>query len=228
MIFDICIVVVLLLFAIYGKKKGFFKSLVGLLSVALSAVVSCFCCEKISVWVYDLLFKQQINKSITSFLTSSLMGDDVFNHLSDGVIDFLKFFGVTNQELNKTIDSSYQVTGNIVESLELGISSTIINILNFIFIIALFILGMFVFRLILKSILPVFELPLLKQVNGLLGFLLGLIKGAVFVVVVILILKLLAVNEIFFLNNEIINQSNLLVFLYNNQYINNIFMVINP
>ena len=192
MVLDAVLILTVALFVFIGYKKGIVKSLYGVISLVVSGIGSYILGKFLSSWVYTFFFEKSINESINNSITATAESvttstENIFYNLPDYVKNFLGFFGIAEI-------GAYKTTGaiqTIETELQNAVRSTVVEILGFIFIVLLFILILFLMKILSKSILFIFEVPIIKQINGIFGMVFGLAEGLIICYIAVLACRLL-------------------------------------
>lgn len=219
MILDILLIVFILLFLIIGIKRGAARTLLNLTGMVLAAFLASSFGSLLAKWIYENGFKQGILDSFSGALEQSGAADAVQNVLSSlppQLIGFLSVFGVNRESL--ITDSQNAMTTaskGAAEAVESVIGSAITSVISFFVIILLFLLLFIVFKMLIRLVVHAFELPILRQLNGILGGILGVVEGIIFLFLLIMLMQLLLpVMNPSWLTPELIEQSYLFKFLY--------------
>ncbi len=196
---DVFVIIVLVLFAALGYRKGFIKSVMGLVSLGLSLILAinfyAYPAEYINEHFVEPYFANNTAEDLQSLMnggTETIPPEKVLADKPDTLTAILDKFGVDveaitgfyENSIKSTTDSfdideiADKLSGFIVEST----ARTVSNILGFLLV---FIAGLIVLNLLLKLLDLLFKLPVLKFTNKLFGMILGVAKGLVVVVVVI-------------------------------------------
>lgn len=198
MIADIIIILIVVLFLLLGIRRGAAKTLLNLAAVGASAVLSHFLASRIAEAVYNGFFKQTVISNLENVITQK--GEQFATQNSiDALPDQLKgltsfftgIFGVTPEDIQGRLVPSSDVTGEIARAIEEPLAQLCICVLTVLFTIILFIVLMIVFKLLIRLALGFFEIPVIRQVNKILGGVLGTVEGLIFVVFLVNILYLI-------------------------------------
>ena len=212
---DIFIVLIIALFVIFGVKRGVARTLLNLLALVLSGVFAYFVSKFLSVWVYENFFEASIRESVVNSVTDAVgsttsITSTVFDGLPDFVSGLLSTFGLNSESLfTNTVITSNNTIKAISETIMNTVSSAVISLLFMLMIVLLFV----IFYILLKKfavnkILKIFKIPVLKQLNGILGGAVGLCEGIVLCTLFILLCAIyVPLNSNFFINQTLINQS---------------------
>ena len=184
---DIGVIIIVILTIIVCFKRGFAKTVLGLLSNIVSIVGAFVLGTSLSDLIYSGLIKDNIIESLSSSInsnlstsTSSVSGQA--SELPDYVNSILSLFGYSADTVNKNIDTMVETqSNNIASAVESAIGPVITAILSFFLVIILFIILRFITAKISKLIAGVMEVPVLHTVNRVLGGLVGILDGLVVV-----------------------------------------------
>lgn len=196
---DAGIVIILLIFAFAGMKKGFINSLFGFIGTIVALVVGFVFCTQIASWL----------ESSFGFTT---MLSGVFKGWLEGTFPDMFAIDISSVGLATALESvtfipSFIVTllVQVYEGVSLPAGTTLgaavapvmanfsMQIISFI---ALFIACKIVISILKKFFNNLFEsIKILGSINGLLGFVLGAVKGLIFVYILLLISNMLPLGD---------------------------------
>lgn len=193
MIADIVIISIIVFFIVVGVIRGFAKALLNIAGIILSVVVACFVSQGLSQWVFDSFIRNEVLDSINSINLESGMNSvvsDIFSVLPEWIGSVVEFFnglfGLENKEtLNLFTDVLPDDTMTPAVLTDSIIAPVITGILSFFIGIILFIVALIIVKQIIDLIDKIFELPVLKQINGFLGGVFGAIEGLIIVSIAI-------------------------------------------
>lgn len=193
---DIIVLVIIALFTFIGYKKGLINVAFKLISFVLAIVISLILYKPLSNFIIN---KTTLDDKLEVTIQDRLSSD------------------VSKEEKDNILSNYYTHAKNAsVSVLASNISKTIVNIscVLIVFIISKIILLFFKFGADLIA-----KLPIIKQFNSVGGFAYGLIKGFLFIYIVLAVVALLA--PITNINNiiNIINSSIITNIMYNNNLI---------
>lgn len=203
---DIAAVVIILLCVVWGAKKGFVKSVMGLVSLVIAIVVAVnfypFAASLIKDNVIEPYFVDKTSSQFSSLMNagdSIVSPEQIFEEKPEELVNTTNTFGQSVDSLKKFYEenikdffASDDLEGISNKLSEFLVSNTVditSNVLGFVVIFVLALICLFLVQLLLEVI---FKLPILKSANKLLGAVLGLIKGFVLVVILINVLYVLA------------------------------------
>ncbi len=222
-ILDVILVVLAAIFIFDGFKRGAVRSLVDILGYVVVLALASW----LSAFVADLVFNSFMKPSLITTVNESLVNTaqqdvnskaiDLFNSLPGFVSNTLRFYGVSENTLGSAVQLSSE---NAAEEVVGYLSPIFINLLKTLGFSVLFVSLMTIFKVFSRTLVRIFRLPLLKQVNELLGIVCGALKCAILVLVVCLILRMTipAMNNV----PEILSQDTIdSTIIFKNVYYNN-------
>ncbi|MBQ4100370.1 MAG: CvpA family protein [Oscillospiraceae bacterium] len=222
-ILDIILVVVLLLCVFEGYKKGFLKSLVGLIGKIASIIVSAYISLPIAQYLYNNIISHRLANIIKNALMAPNQMEAISEFLSHPTITMLSSVGIA-------IPSAEQLVSFGEDSaVRLFTSGAAADFLTSFIRIVLFVVLMFAFNLIIsvviKLIVKITKLPLIGTVDKTLGVILGIAKGAIWVLIISVVIYVLAVVvQVEFITTSTINNTYILdVITENNPIIKMLF-----
>lgn len=185
-----------------GYKRGFFRAVMRLVSLAVALVAAAVLSHPAAQLLYDLLLRSRLSEFVTDAFTktsqtvsasvdSLLAGlPGILQHAlsADGLgtaSDVLTRAGVSASTAPAA--ASDAVLGNVVEPLT-------VTLLSGACFIVIFILCLIAMLLITRAVDLATKLPVLKQINGFLGLLVGIAEGVILVWVLAQVLSLLSVT----------------------------------
>ncbi len=194
MIYDIILFVIFGLFIFFGIRRGAAKSLAGLLVSFVSYSAATFVGKLISVNIYNYILRPTIHDTVVNTVSdfSHQTLQDALDKIDFSNIDFLgiqdPLKGFVSERLNGPIDN---ISANAGQTAETVVEPIVIGILSFFITIFLF----FVFYVLLRKLvvpllLRVFKLPVIRQLDMILGGVLGIAEAFLLVSMLAYLLKL--------------------------------------
>lgn len=175
---DIILAAILIITVIIGKKRGFISMVSGLISF----VGALFCAERFAFILDEFLSRRVFTPWMTSLVEKALnstneVSTDALQHSVEAITGTaeklgIKFEGLTIPDIGEVMTETMQntVQESIVSPIAEKLSSVTAHVL-------LFLLAYIILRLILRGISLIFRLPLLKEVNTIVGVVTGVILG---------------------------------------------------
>lgn len=214
-VLDAAVLVIILLVAFITMKKGFVKSIIGLLSLVLTLVIISACSKPVATFLYDSIIDKPVQNSIVKQLDeqdqkNEQVVDSVWNSLPKFLTNTAENSGITTDSIGNIIKkdaNNAEIAQNFSQNV---VRPTAISIITFAVNIILFIVLTIILRFLSKVICKLFKAPVLKHVNKALGLVLGVLKGIVIaslVCVVVSYIVSFSDAEYVFLNSEVINNT---------------------
>ena len=191
---DIGFVIIILLCVVLGYKKGFFKSIAGFIGAVIAMFLAWVLAGLIANALYQGIFREKLIDHISAVLSNDALASfpekaaQVVANLPGFLSNTLNNQGITSSQ----IEQSLQAAGNNAAPATADlISPAVIWLLQLLLTVILFFILVILVRLVIKLIGNVFRLPVLRQVDGILGGLFGIFKGVVYIFLVCILLQLL-------------------------------------
>lgn len=180
---DGILLVFFLLFLLVGVRRGFIRSAAHFLGAVLSACLAGALGGLAAQWLFDSFFRGALVEKIQESISTLGAGDlaaaaqGFLSSLPDFVLRALESAGITVSSITGGLESQ---TGQAAEVVADALSPVFVGFLKVLAVIVLYLLFMMVVVRALADLLSgVFHLPLLRQVNGLLGGVFGLLLACV-------------------------------------------------
>lgn len=189
MIFDVIILIVIVLTIFLAYRRGFVRTVMGLISAFLVFFATLFFTPYVSGLVCDNIVLPEIAGGIETTLdscletTDGIMDEVDLDNLAPGLSDMLEKFGFEADKLNETIESlgDDATTSNLAVEIASPIASSISVAAAFI---ALYIIFSVIMEIIMIIIGGVVNLPALKKLDRVLGLLFGIILAVIYAVII--------------------------------------------
>ncbi|MCL2884055.1 MAG: CvpA family protein [Oscillospiraceae bacterium] len=199
LLIDIVLVALFLLGVILGWRHGFIKTAVKIVGFFVALFVAFQLGGLLGGVVYDSAVAPPLHDAVVSrFDAGSATAQDGVQAALDKLPSFMQSAlasaGLPDaQTITAKLDVSADASANAVSSAIIKTLRPILGGLIGVVIGLLLFIGLYIIVCVLARVLNrVFKLPLLKQINGLLGAVLGLVQGAVFVLIAVTVLQLIA------------------------------------
>lgn len=221
LIFDVIILILLLLFAIHGARKGLIVSLFSLVSLLVAFVgavlISNFFAPKAAQWLEPAV-APTIENAIYSALPDDLENMEISAEDPEALFDSLDLpFGLNDiladffEENPPTLNAA-----SFIDDLVTDLTAAITRVIAYIMLFLIsFIVILLIWKLLGRTLDLVSRLPGLNLINKLGGFILGALRCTILLFVLAWIFRTVFVNT---LSPELIEQTYLIRF----------FMTVNP
>lgn len=193
-IIDIILLVVFVSCIIDGRRKGFAKMILSVVATVIALIVAKTYAEPVAVWINDNFVHQTIVDSIAKAISDSVGSGAaaIANSLPDYIVRAAEAVGLTAQGITAELGSNVtavQASEQICNAVEGVFVIPAIQLVSFF---VIFAVGSAVLNFVASLINGVFKLPLIKNVNKLLGAVLGGVKGIIAVFVIGLVFYLVS------------------------------------
>lgn len=219
--FTIAILAMLILFAVIGYKRGLIKKAVSLLSLIITLILVSFLTPYISQFIQE---KTPIYTSIKEQCLEGMQEplSTMESSTKSAQVEFINRLALPDSIKNSMLENN---NADAYASLAVGQFSDYIAgylakwIVNAISYVAAFILINIALRVAFMALDIVSKLPIINGINKLAGMVVGLVEG-VLVMWVIFITLTIFINTPYGQSGfAMINESQILTFLYNNNYL---------
>lgn len=197
-LFDGLLIALFALCVYIGWRRGFIKTVSGLIALVAALLVSSALCAPIANAVYTNAVEPTVTATLEEQFAAEVMPeaaeiDAALEKLPTFVINLLDAGEMGNGEaVLAKLDTVAAGETVAVAMMEKVITPVVLPLLEMLCSVILFVLIYIIARLVLRVLDVVAKLPVLKQLNGLLGVVGGAVTGAVWVVFAARILFLLA------------------------------------
>jgi len=190
-----------------GAKDGFAKTLVSLLGFAIAIVLAGGLCAPVSNFVYEKAIRAPIESTVSDVIDANLNNQssivptqqqisETIDKTLDGLPGFIKdITGIEEkkEEIMQTVKEHISANADEItqEICTVYIQPLVLKILSVIVFLLLFILIWIACKIIANALKIINKLPLLGKVNELLGGLIGVLRGVIFVLVISWVLVML-------------------------------------
>ena len=183
-IYDIILAMLVITFFISGMQRGLSRSVISLVGGIASVFLAGFLASYISEWIFDSFIRQNVINEVSNVLQDTI-GQDVRTR-SQAVLEIFPpfvsnvfaYYGVNAQSIDTSIlETSQNATLQVVNM----VSPIIINLIRTIVFVILLSTLSFIVRAITRTIGRVTRMPVIRQVDSLLGGGFGLFKCALFI-----------------------------------------------
>lgn len=189
MYFDIIAICFVVLFSVYMMKRGGVKAVLSLTSFVLSVIVAVCCYPAVTDWIYQTTLPETVEERVYDMLEGDKenASDAAIDEDSIGAIDAMPDFVREHITIEKD-----KATDIIREKVAEDISYLLIKVISFVIVVI-------VTKLILAVLTSVLnitaKLPVLKQLNGIVGLLGGLIVSLLVVWVAVWAVNTLSLSN---------------------------------
>lgn len=171
---DIAAAAVLVLFVVVGLRRGFIKSCASFCGGLLAMIGACLLSAPAAEWLFEVCFRSALEGKITEAVAGLGTADavrSVLNDFPELLQRALAAAGVTEGSVVAQLQNG---AGSVAAGITTALSPMLIALLRVIAMLVLFVLLFVVIRALAMVLSGLFQLPILHQVDGLLGAVFGL------------------------------------------------------
>ena len=193
---DAVVILIFLLCIAIGRKRGFIKTVSGVVALAAALAVSSLFCTPVSEYVYDKTIEPSIidivdtqMEEVKGSATEKLV--HTYESLPGVVKTLLVQTGIDSGEKFALSVPFYGIT-SVSQEIAGMIRPILLPLVNALCSLVLFLVAYIAASLILRVLNIVAKLPLLKQLNKTLGTIGGIVAGALWALVAVTVIQLVA------------------------------------
>ncbi len=187
-VLDIMIIAIMVLCVVYGAKKGFFRSLMFLATGLCALLIAYTFTPMLSHYINESYIVEPIAGGIeTTFLSIAENADSASEYDKELLLNNSQFVslmenaGFTGQEIEDKINvndlGDREAIARLARTVAEPIAKTVSDSLAFIII---FIIALIVLRIITAIIGAVMKLPVLKELDAVMGWVFGIVSALLF------------------------------------------------
>lgn len=200
-ILDGVIVLIVLGGLVIGYRHGFVWTVVKLVGCVVALVMAAYLSQTVAESVFDNFMQEKLEASIAGQLPDTQSGSmkaDIrraLDSLPDSVKNVMNNAGWIDQAMNEIDDSAAYKPADVSHTLASYVVRPIaVSLLGVIAFLVLFLLFMVAISLLARLVGKLLRLPVLRQVDGILGAVLGTVEGIVVALVVVSVLQIAAAS----------------------------------
>lgn len=200
-ILDGIVVLVVGISLFLGYRRGFIRTAVQLAGYVLAFFIAISLSASIADFTYDRFIGNGIRENIAAAFSENA-GATVSEKI-EGAIESLPDFVQTalaeNKSVQNVLSTVDQKTENTIDAVTETVVEQIVRpvavaLLRFISFLILFLVLLLLVALLGKLVKPITKLPLIHQVDGTLGLVLGLAKGCILAFVAVTVMQLISTS----------------------------------
>lgn len=193
---DAVVIIIFLLCVFIGHKRGFIKTVTGIVAFLAALAVSALLSGPAAEFIYEKAVEPSIVETVNTQLeqsegTAIESLDSAYQSLPAVVKNLLAQTGIENVD-DLSIRLPMGGNGTMGHSFASVIEPTLLPLLKSLCSLLLFLLIYIVVSIVLRALNIVAKLPLLKQVNKTLGLVGGIISGALWALLAVTVIQVLA------------------------------------
>ncbi len=201
-ILDLIVLAVVAVTVFIGYRRGFIRTIIQLLGCVVAFALALSLSATVSNYVYDDLMRDGLHEKIETAWNDTIVegAANTITEQVDSMLETLPPFLTATLDTETLVDgimgsanvnTGASVADYLVDDM---LRPVIVAVLRFVSFLVLYLVLMLVIRLLEKLVTPLIKLPLIRQTDGTLGAVIGLLKGVVFAMVAVTIMQLIAAS----------------------------------
>lgn len=209
MVSDIIIISIVSLFVFIGYKRGLAATVLNIAAVIISALLAWYSSPILSQWLYNSSVKPVFVENLGRIINSNgviFAAENCIHALPEWLSNIVSpIFSLVGFDFSRILPSNDYLLNisleNAVVAIESRVGELLIDIISFILLLLLFLVIYLLLKQVVKFVLNFFNIPVLREINSILGGVLGGLEGMVFAFVAVNLFYVLAV----FANPDLVN-----------------------
>lgn len=186
MVSTVVIIFIIVLFTILGVRRGAARTLLNLAAAVIATMISNVLANVTAQAVYTAFIRPEVLRSIEGTIAKS--GEQFAAHnslqsLPDGfeglVTAMARLVGATPEQLQGSLALSPGTTQQAALAIEKPVGELATLALALLISFVYFIIILMLLKLLMRPLLRVFEVPVVRRVNSVIGGILGFVEGVV-------------------------------------------------
>ena len=188
MVADIIIIAVFALLFFIDFKRGIAITILNVAGVALTGFLAYHISNFLASWVYTAFVQQTLTTNLQQMIDTQGINSAIANSFSAlpnwvmGMLGFfLSIFGLDSSVYTNDFQISNSAAAAVSTSVENLIQPVITGMFRLVIGVVISIIIFIIIKILVKKLARVFKIPVVKQINKLLGGVLGLAEAAILV-----------------------------------------------
>ena len=188
MVADIIIIAVFALLFFIDFKRGIAITILNVAGVALTGFLAYHISNFLAPWVYTAFVQQTLTTNLQQMIDTQGINSAIANSFSAlpnwvmGMLGFfLSIFGLDSSVYTNDFQVSNSAAAAVSTSVENLIQPVITGMFRLVIGVVISIIIFIIIKILVKKLARVFKIPVVKQINKLLGGVLGLAEAAILV-----------------------------------------------
>lgn len=223
-IIDVFITVLFFCFIVTGYRKGFLKSVLGLISTILASIISGYLAKPIASFIYEFFIYRGLRDKFSLIMSSTPVNDarlllsKVINAIPKFIASGLDDYGITNDKIMAEINGTGQKAPDDLMNL---LKPVFTGFIRPIIISILFIALVLLFGVAIRVINNAKRISIINKLDSCLGAGLGVIKFGITLLLFVTVIKFsqpFITDSHFIFSENIIDNTLILKKIYHNIY----------
>lgn len=188
MVADIIIIAVFALLFFIDFKRGIAITILNVAGVALTGFLAYYISNFLASWVYTAFVQQTLTTNLQQMIETQGINSAIANSFSAlpnwvmGMLGFfLSIFGLDSSVYTNDFQVPNSAAAAVSASVENLIQPVITGMFRLVIGVVISIIIFIIIKILVKKLARVFKIPVVKQINKLLGGVLGLAEAAILV-----------------------------------------------
>ena len=188
MVADIIIIAVFALLFFIDFKRGIAITILNVAGVALTGFLAYHISNFLASWVYTAFVQQTLTTNLQQMIDTQGINSAIANSFSAlpnwvmGMLGFfLSIFGLDSSVYTNDFQVPNSAAAAVSTSVENLIQPVITGMFRLVIGVVISIINFIIIKILVKKLARVFKIPVVKQINKLLGGVLGLAEAAILV-----------------------------------------------
>ncbi len=188
MVADIIIIAVFALLFFIDFKRGIAITILNVAGVALTGFLAYYISNFLASWVYTAFVQQTLTTNLQQMIDTQGINSAIANSFSAlpnwvmGMLGFfLSIFGLDSSVYTNDFQVPNSAAAAVSASVENLIQPVITGMFRLVIGVVISIIIFIIIKILVKKLARVFKIPVVKQINKLLGGVLGLAEAAILV-----------------------------------------------
>lgn len=196
MLADIIIVAIIILFIIIGVRRGIARTILGIVGLFVTYAVAGGLSKWLSPLIYNSFLEQTVTENVNNYMSSygfDYLIDNSISALPEWIRWIVSLFGGSSENVVQYVSQSVSsAQTNATQAVTQTLESLAVSALQIVLMIVLFIIVYIIVRKLIRLVSKVFKAPVLRQVNGFFGGVLGAVNGLLIVWIAVNVFCLIA------------------------------------
>ena len=193
---DIVVILIFLLCVAIGRKRGFIKTVAGVVALVVALAVSAMFNAPVAEYIYNKTIEPAILSTVSEKVeqiegSAKEQVENVYEGLSPLVKNMLAQTGIESAD-DLALSLPLETDAPIPETVAALIYPVLLPLVKAICSLLLFLVAYIVASIVLRVLNVVAKLPILKQVNKTLGLIGGIVSGVLWVLVAVTVIQIIA------------------------------------
>ncbi len=217
-IVDLILIAILIVFAFVGLKRGAIREIVSLVGFIVALVLAFTLSKAGSALIYDGFISDGITESISSAITPSEDVNSILEQLPQEIIDAGEKVGIdVKTDLKDDVSSEGSAVMSVASAINKTVARPLISgLIQVILFIIIFIAAKILISWLGKLLNVVAKLPIIHSANGVIGLVIGMIRGIIIAIVACYALSVIIgiyPEGAFGINEEVLDKSYIFKYL---------------